>query len=92
MLRANALIVLGCLLLGAYALLADRVGPWWSLAFLAPFAASPVVVANASAGNADAILAGLLAITLLATLRGFTDGEDGRLLLGRRACSPPPRC
>jgi len=79
-LRANAIAVLGCLVLGAYALLADRVGPWWSLAFLAPFAASPVVIANASAGNADAILAGLLAITLVATLRALTDEADARLL------------
>jgi hypothetical protein len=78
-LRANAIAVLGCLLLGAYALLADRAGPWWSLAFLAPFAASPVVLANASAGNADAILAGLLAITLVATVRALTD-DDTRLL------------
>ncbi len=79
-LRANALIVLGCLLLGAFALLSDRVCQWWSLAFLAPFAASPVVVANASAGNADAILAGLLAITLVATLRALTEDDDRRLL------------
>ncbi len=80
-LRANALLVLGCLLLGAFALLADRIGGWWSLAFLAPFAASPVVVANASAGNADAIVAGLLAITLVATLRALTEDDDRRLLI-----------
>ncbi len=79
-LRANAIAVLGCLLLGASALLADRVGAWWTLAFLAPFAASPVVLANASAGNADAILAGLLAITLVATFRALSE-EDGRRLL-----------
>ena len=79
-LRAHAIAVLGCLLLGAFALLSDRVGPWWSLAFLAPFAASPVVVANASAGNADAILAGVLAITLVATFRALADDADRRLL------------
>ena len=80
-LRAHALVALGCLLLGAYALLADRCGRWWALAFIAPFAASPVVVANASAGNADAILAGMLAIALVATVRGFTAAEDWQLLL-----------
>ena len=84
--------MLGCLLLGAFSLLSDRVGPWWSLAFLAPFAASPVVVANASAGNADAILAGLLAITLLATLRA-PDGRTTTAACSRSPpCSPPPRC
>ena len=82
--------MLGCLLLGALLAAADRVGPWWSLAFLAPFAASPVVVANASAGNADAILAGLLAITLLATFRALptTTAAFSR----SPPCSPPPRC
>ena len=81
-LRAAAIAVLGCLLIGAYALLADRAGPWWSLAFLAPFAASPVVIANASAGNADAILAGLLAITLVATFRALSqEGEPGLLVV-----------
>ena len=80
-LRAHALVALGCLLLGAYALLGDRCGRWWALAFLGPFAASPVVIANASAGNADAILAGLLAITLVATFRGLTADDDRRLLL-----------
>ncbi|MDX6376264.1 MAG: hypothetical protein QOE98_567, partial [Gaiellaceae bacterium] len=79
-LRANGVLVLGCLLLGACALLADRAGPWWSLAFLAPFAASPVVLANASAGNADAILAGMLAIALVATVRGLTEDGERRLL------------
>ncbi len=79
-LRANALLVLGCLLLGAFALLSDRVGARWSLAFLAPFAASPVVIANASAGNADAVLAGLLAITLVAILRALAEEDDRRLL------------
>jgi len=80
-LRAHALVALGCLLLGAYALLGDRCGRWWALAFLGPFAASPVVIANASAGNADAILAGLLAITLVATFRDLTADDDRRLLL-----------
>jgi hypothetical protein len=80
LLRAHALVALGCLLLGAYALLADRCGRWWALAFIAPFAASPVVVGNASAGNADAILAGMLAIALVATVRGVTGAADRRLL------------
>ena len=79
-LRANGIAVLGCLLIGATALLADRAGPWWPLALLAPFAASPAVLANASAGNADAILAGLLAIALLAAVRATTDDRDRRLL------------
>ena len=38
------------------------------------------MIANASAGNADAILAGLLAITLVATLRALTDEDGPRLL------------
>lgn len=81
-LQAHAIAVLGCLLVGAYGLLADRTGRWWALAFLAPFAASPVVLANAGAGNADAILAGLLAITLVATFRALaTEEPDRRLLL-----------
>jgi hypothetical protein len=87
LLRAHALVALGCLLLGAYALLADRCGRWWALAFIAPFAASPVVVANASAGNADAILAGMLAIALVATVRGLTEPEDARLLLLAGLCA-----